>query len=1178
MFPTASKSCLLTVLPSVFLVLACAGGGGDTPSNDPSSVCANVDCGADGRCVVDGSQPACLCGNGTVAEGLSCIQVADADPCAPNPCQELGQTRCVTDGSAAVCLCDAGRVLVDGACIVEGPCAPNPCTAAFQTVCRSEGAEAVCLCDPGHVALEGGGCSEDPAWDCDKVHVTGVPDPFEPDECPLKANPLGTADAPQDGHTLNPTGDVDWFRVDPEPGHVYRIQVEGKLNLAVYVDAYRSDGTIAVAADHRGTSRAEVFVKAVDAGPLFVRVKALRASDVGAYTITGADLGADDFGDTANVATAVQTGAAVDGHVQFQGDQDVFKIALVPGEAHRVGLEWSGEGEAVLELLTSDGSTVKHRLIGAAPAVVTLARGQSFVFVRVGAHTPWARGEYTLSTAALGPDDHGDVAAEATPLLAGKTPKNVSFERGDDNDVLSFSAVEGRIYAVTCSTANGYGYVFATLEDASGAVLAQQSQGSALLVAHEATETGTLFVRLRNQYQQSHGATYGCTLADLGTDDHGDVLSDATVIAPSGTSRGAILEEPGDKDVFSFTPVQGRVYRFDCTFNNSKNPCALRLLSAGGASLLQGTNIAWEFTTGGVHAFEVSASYSGHGSYTYTLLDLGLDDTGDDISSATPVVVDGLVRTGHLETTSDKDVFSFTAAAGRIYQFTCTPQANASCALKMIGPSGIVVGSAGSNGNGIQTWAHEVDAPGTHYVEVRTSGSGLTGYYTWTLKDLGVDDHGDDLTTASAIAPGTSQTGTFEFSGDSDTFVFTATADRVYRIRCSRGTTTDCGFQLTEDTGTVLLTAQNSYGTQPVEAGWEATTTGPRVIHLGASAVNSYSKPVGSYTISVTDLGVDDHGDTSATATAITMPMSASSPGQIEANGDVDVFSFDAVKDQIYRFTCTAGSLSQCVVKARDLAGAVINGSTYNASEVSFLAAATGTYTVEVTSGSYGAGTGTYSWILQDAGTDDHANTVSGATPLAGTTPVSGQLQYTADSDVFSFPVTAGHIHQIACAGQNSSACQVRVITAANVTVAQGYPTASFSAPATGTLYAIIQGNSSGSALSYSVTVQDLGADDHGDTAATASPMVVGTSASGTVQYVNDVDAFSIALTGGVAYTLSVSANPGVDVRIVSPTGGYVAWTTSSTTFTPPSSANYIVLVDPYASSYVPASYTILVK
>ncbi|HZA51753.1 MAG TPA: hypothetical protein VE549_13505, partial [Myxococcaceae bacterium] len=663
------------------------------------------------------------------------------------------------DGAAARCLCDLGNVEVDGLCVSNAACVPNPCTAQYQTTCIPQGTTALCVCDPGH-APSGSGCDPFPIFDCAIVHTTGNPDSFEPDECPDNATSLQLAAIWHEGHTLNPEGDVDWFRFTGTARHIYEMRANS-VDVDLYVDTYASDGVSSLGADHRGTKSATVWFRAPANGALYGRIQAFRGNSVGAYEVQVSDIGVDDYADVPALALSIASDSSVPGELQFDSDRDVVKLPLRATIAYSLAFEFVGVGTPFFEILAADGVTVIQKLSGARVSTVTRSPSDAGVFLRVSGLTANTLGTFKITVATLGLDDHGDVAAEATPLLASSSPVAVSMERADDVDVLSFEAVAPNIYSFSCSITGGFGSVNLALSDETGGVLSQTSSS----FVYEATESGKRFIQVRNDF----GGTprLSCKLQNLGPDDHGDTVADSTPILVGAGASAATLETFDDRDVFSFTAIEGHVYRFDCSLSPSGN-CSTRVLSPTGAEEAMGPSVAWETSTAGTYYLEVRSYWGSEiGTYTYVLTDLGMDDHGDTFATASALGLNPPPQSGSLEEPSDKDVFSFQAVELHIYRVSCTALSGAHCGVKVFASSGALITSSDPYGFAPAVVAYEAGAAGTYYVEVSMESSSSVGTdYTYSVEDLGIDDHGDDVSTASPASVGDSGAAKLEFPGD----------------------------------------------------------------------------------------------------------------------------------------------------------------------------------------------------------------------------------------------------------------------------------------------------------------------------------------------------------------------------------------------------------------------------
>lgn len=1073
------KTCLVAL--SVAVLAGCSGGSTQPP--DPYvKACASVSCGK-GHCVLDVDRPACACDPDYKPNGLSCVPVNQppVDKCSPNPCIEVNRTDCAVVDGKPVCSCNPGTYASNGVCVLMTKCSPNPCTGTNQTVCSIVGNAAVCSCNAGYAPADGG-CGTDLVFDCGKQHTEG--DVLEPDECPMLARPIAANDLWVTGHTIAPTGDVDWFEIAAEAGHVYQVKASGTGTLALTVDAYAADGATVLGFDHRGTLTPFARFKVVAAGPAFVRVRGFRASDTGAYELVVTDVGVDDFEDTPALATPASIGGMFSGEVQFATDVDVVRLPLPEG--HKYGLVPPMGADAgtglTLELYGPDGLTVTRRATTPPLGIVTRSKATGDYYLAVSGGPLGYLGKFDFALTDLGPDDHGDVPAEATPLTASSTPQPGVFELASDIDVFSFTAQAGHIYSFLCTPANGGYYgCLTSITDAAGTILATSSSGYMSSVAYEFTQAGPFYVRISPQYAYGTMVSpYTYRFEDLGVDDFGDDPMTAAPIVVGAAPLSGRIETSTDKDVFSFTAVVNHIYRATCSASTGLGQCSPAILNSAGAVVAGNTNggnsTAWEATAAGTLYVQIApTAYYGTqaGSYSVAVDDLGLDDFGDTIAAASPIAPSATFSSGNLESSLDVDVFSFTAAAPNVYRFTCTPVGamTSGCTVRLKNAAGVLLQTSGTGGSpsAAGVVAIEVSAAATYYVEVAagyySSGAGMA--YTYKLENLGPDDFGDDRLSATPITVlGVPATGALETPTDIDVFSFVATAQHVYKFTCTAAAMAYSGCTLTmRNAAGASIATGGGYG--PISAvSAKVLTAGTYTVEVVAPSYGWVSDP---YTFVLEDAGLDDHGDTLATATAITLPT-AQGTSNLEWSSDVDVFSFSVVADHIYSFTATSTASVQ--LRMKDGAGIIVAASSYPPVAVAFKAAAAGTFYVEVANAGGSAASGAYTYQAADLGLDDHGNTTATATALPGLgQAVAGTLEYQGDEDFFSIPLAASSAHQVLTTG-----AYVQVTVYAPNGIALLYETSAplpFNATAAGTYYVRVRyPYSSGGSTAYTVRVQ----------------------------------------------------------------------------------------------------------
>lgn len=1132
------------------VVVALASACGPAAAVDP---CAGVACG-EGRCVVVDGEPACWCNAGFEASGLSCQPAPPSDLCASNPCASLSHSLCLVSGGSVRCACPETRVEVGGSCVLRTPCVPNPCTTARRTTCEVVGGVASCRCDPGY-APEGSGCSATPLWRCSDQHVDG--DIAEPDECPPLAKTL-SLDAPVT-RSLSPAGDHDWFRLGVTAGRLYLFTANADTTtLPLLIEVYDPAGVTLLASDNRGLAYASVAFP-VPAGMevLLVRVRGVRATGVGGYTAQYSELGVDDYvNDATHAVTLVPGASGFSGEVQYDDDRDVVWLELPARTAVSLGLGDGGAPQVVVEVARPDGGT---RLLNpgettavTVPAVETLlltARGRS----------PRFRGPFALSLDLLGPDDHSDEAAFATPLLAGSPAQAGALERQGDVDAFSVEQVVGRHYrVVVASTATGLGF---TALDVDHRLLGASGSPASNFV-WKATQPGTATVRASLNWGSAAQLTYTLALEDLGFDDHADLLSGATT-ASLGASLGGRLEVPNDVDSFSFAATAGRIVQATVTTGTS-TPVVVRLFTPQGLPLTEGTGSASALIeVAGQYKVQLVRSSSGAGGsdvlpYTLALGDVGTDDHAGTASGGT-LLTPGTPIAGSVQYTSDVDVFTFDATGNHVYEARCTRSAGGACSFVVKDPSGVPASASGGSGS---SHAFLASSAGRWSIEVSggTTWNATPGPYTVTVTDKGLEDHGSTAATASAATLGTPAPGVLGYSGDIDAFSLVLTGGRLYAVSVAP----TGSFSVRDARGTTIAS-----GTSATGLTFLVPTTDTHTIFVSSSG------SLGSYALTVEDRGVDDHSNTAAGATPLA--LGAATPGELQYRGDFDYFSVPVVAGHHHQVTC-ASTAGQCALQVRLGSTVVASASGYSSPTTLTFKAPAGASTMHVVASNTFGDSTPYTLTVTDLGVDDHGDTAADATLLSlGGAATPGVLETTSDVDAFKVAAAAGEIVDITCTTTAANTCGLRIINPQGTTAGQAPVSASSRLAylaTSGDWLVNVQGTTSGGTPggAYSL-VTTKGTDDVTST----TPLTLGTPRAGRIDYLGDTDVFSLNLTAGAAVTVTVSL--GSRVTLALPSGGYAAsWYGGyPATYTPSTSGTFSFTVTGDSSSSMGA-YTLAVQ
>ncbi|NRD44429.1 hypothetical protein [Corallococcus exiguus] len=182
----------------------------------------------------------------------------------------------------------------------------------------------------------------------------------------------------------------------------------------------------------------------------------------------------------------------------------------------------------------------------------------------------------------MGPDDHGDLLATATPWTPSEQVLVGRGEHWGERDLLSFQSVAGNVYALDCTFPTPYWDL---------SIINSRGQRFGITDNSNFTETqaatafrspgGMFYASIKDQQDSPTPQPYTCVLKDKGAEDHGDTVETATVLPAGTASVQAKIEMLGDKDIFSLGVVAGHSYRASCTIDGGKG-CEVRHAVPGG--------------------------------------------------------------------------------------------------------------------------------------------------------------------------------------------------------------------------------------------------------------------------------------------------------------------------------------------------------------------------------------------------------------------------------------------------------------------------------------------------------------------------------------------------------------------------------------------------------------------
>ncbi|MBN9682748.1 MULTISPECIES: hypothetical protein [unclassified Corallococcus] len=405
--------------------------------------------------------------------------------------------------------------------------------------------------------------------------------------------------------------------------------------------------------------------------------------------------------------------------------------------------------------------------------------------------------------------------------------------------------------------------------------------------------------------------------SDAGTDAGSTVVipEGHTLLTPSATEVHSMTWASVETPLrLAFVPKAG--HHYDLIVETGSDGHTLRLRDAAGTSLDYGmpnrgvssSPHAWHWsglTAGAVHTVEVQwySEYSEApvAPFSFRFMDMGLDDHGDLLATATPYTPSAQVLVGSGEHWGERDLLSFQSVAGNIYVLDCTfptqfwYQAFLTSKGKVHAYAengGIEPGSRGRitiKGLG-----------GLAYAEIKDQGeAGASQPYRCTLNDLGAEDHGDTVETATALPRGTSSvSGKVETLTDDDVFSLVVQPGHHYRATCTMD-----GLRLCDLSAAAPGAAFHSSNPMDRKRTAFKASQGTHFVRMHSEAGLATGWEEGHYTLQFEDLGEDDHGDTLATATPLTGPAQTV-PVRIPDAADRDWFSFQAAAGQRYQFGC----------------------------------------------------------------------------------------------------------------------------------------------------------------------------------------------------------------------------------------------------------------------------------
>lgn len=400
------------------------------------------------------------------------------------------------------------------------------------------------------------------------------------------------------------------------------------------------------------------------------------------------------------------------------------------------------------------------------------------------------------------------------------------------------------------------------------------------------------------------------------------------------------------------------------------------------------------------------------------------------------------------------------------------------------------------------------------------------------------DEHSDSMANATFATIGSTQQGTINANADRDFFRVDLQADVAYAFTLTIGSKSTAGLEIVDSRGN-LLKSFNGVPSRPIPVYLEPPTSGS--YYLVASGRESSTYQLSTAT-------VPDDFPNNKTTTGRVVVGGGAVGGQVQFAGDRDRFLIDVAAGLPYRVAVTTTTEGQRIVpNVFDASGARVSGKTFDdqhTSAVVFVPLLSGTYFVETHAGD---STRLGAYRIEALVADDFGDTPATAAPVLVGATVSAEIGHPADRDVFRIDLEAGqpYLFEVQSTGTGSKldGMALSLVDVAGGVLARG-ETLRFAeghreriilAPrTTGAYYLVAESTAARPTGTYLLTI-DRGADDFGNTSATAGHLTLGQALIVRHEYESDVDRLAIDLRAGIDYSISVESALAGTLSVIGP-------------------------------------------
>jgi methionine-rich copper-binding protein CopC len=659
--------------------------------------------------------------------------------------------------------------------------------------------------------------------------------------------------------------DVDWFRIELQPGMSYHFDLRGggsdgsknggpdvtdtvlRLRNAAGVEILSND-------DIPGSknTRSVIDYTASVGGTYYLEAR-VDSGPHGHYLLSAtATSPVDDYPDNNNLALMVN-GPSILGAIETVADTDRFRVVLTGGTAYDFYLEPrspNGLGEPRLTLRAADGTPV----------------GTPYSSGRLG-FTPPADGVYYLTAAGSGSttgsyslrsitaqDDFPAAISTSGNVTVGWEVTGGQLERAGDADYFRVQLEAGKSYAFDLrgnGTKNGPTDTFLRLRAADGSLLASDDDGGnrgspngAARILYTASSSGAYYLEASSDAGQT-----GRYELRAYADDRSDTNATSGTLATSGTAVSGRIDYADDADRFAVALDAGVLYDFSL---GGPAWATLGLLSGDGRSVgmwsAQPRHLIAQPDQSGIYYLRVVGEGTPGQSYEVSARPVAGDILAS-VATTASLNAPGAPVSGVFELPGDRDYYRTELQADKTYFFDLRSHTGSDTHLTLRDTSGRLLREDDDSGGSKQARiAFTPTQSGTYYLDARNdSGVSDSGYTLSTV----VDDYPADTGTPGAVTvDGSASAGNLELAGDADYFRVQLAARTSYAFDLrgdgSKSGLGDAHLRLLGSDGSTLASNDDmSYPGGPSRIVF--TTTAGGTYYLEAS---SDSGAIGRYVLS----------------------------------------------------------------------------------------------------------------------------------------------------------------------------------------------------------------------------------------------------------------------------------------------------------------------------------------